>query len=168
MKQCSLTSQSFLAPSQKLLFSKIYLRSGYDTQPPFRQLHQLLIRSPHILSYIRDLHIIIQLIGAFNDETLPLLLQTLRPFLQSFSLVGRVRSLVWECFSHKLQSSLLDLWISPNLTSVRLINICTAKFPIETGKNEAAEAEEARHGDLRSLLLESTSPSSTIITGLPD
>jgi hypothetical protein len=108
---------------------------------PFWQLYQLLIHSPHIISYIRELHVIVisdtrhlySLYGEwlFNDETFPLLLRTLRSSLQSFSLVTREHELEWACFPPKLQSSLLDLFISPKLTSVRLINICTNRFPIE-------------------------------------
>jgi hypothetical protein len=142
LKQCSLVSHSFLASSQKLLFSMVYFRAGYAVRAPFRQLHYLLNHSPHIISYIRELHVIVisdtphlhSLYGEwlFNDETFWFILQILTPSLQSFSLVAREHELAWACFPFKLQSSLLDLFISPNLTSVRLINICTDRFPIET------------------------------------
>jgi hypothetical protein len=136
LKQCSLVSQSFLAPSQKPLFAVVYLTKGrIDCQ----RLHRLLVHSPHIAAYVRELHVIVSSDPpyfrgtrkwVYGEETFPRLLQALKPWLRSFSLSVKYDSLNWNRFRSELQSALLDLLTSPNLISVRLTSICANQFPI--------------------------------------
>jgi hypothetical protein len=138
LKRCSLVSQSFLGPSQKQLFSVIYLTKG---RADCQGLHRLIIHSPHIATYIRELHVIVfsdppHFRGTkkwvYGEETFPRLLQTLKPWLKSFSLAVKYDSVNWARFSSELQSALLDLCTSPNLISIRFISICADQFPIST------------------------------------
>ena len=51
LKKCTLVSSSFLLPSRKQLFSRIYLRSDQTCQG----IHQLLVQNPVIQSFVRTI-----------------------------------------------------------------------------------------------------------------
>jgi len=138
LKRCSIVSRSFLAPSQKQLFSVVYLTKG---RVDCRRLYHLLLSTPHIATYIRELHVIVfsdpphhrgTKKWVYGEETFPRLLQTMRPGLKSFSLVMKYDSVNWALFPSVLQTAILDLCTSPNLMSIRLISICADQFPIAT------------------------------------
>lgn len=138
LKNCSLASRSFLAPSQKQLFSIIYITKGRTI---CQRLYRLIACSPHIATYIRELHIILfsdppHFRGTkkwvYGEQTFPPLLRTLSPWLRSFSLAVKYDSVSWDRFSSDLKSALLDLCTSSNLISFRLVSICATQFPLAT------------------------------------
>ena len=127
LQQCSAVSRSFLVPSQKRLFSTIYITTGLLC----RKLNGLLISSPHIVPYVRGLHVLGNQEPWFrNEESFVTILRAVRPCLETFSLMsGDYYYLEWADMSADWQSSLLDLFASPKLTSIRLKNICTTHLP---------------------------------------
>jgi hypothetical protein len=134
LKQCCLVSQSFSTSSQRQLFSRISLGSSH-TKPGCRCLYRLLINRSHIVPYIRELHVDVKTHPQdkdwiYQEETFPHLLQLLMPSLRAFSLVAKYDTVVWDRLSFELHTSLLDLFTSPSLTSIRLINICANQFPL--------------------------------------
>ena len=130
LKKCTLVSSSFLLPSRKQLFSKVYLRSDQTCQG----IHQFLVRNPVIQSAVRA----ITLIDDFDTGILPnwingpSLLAILRlPFccLERFSIIERKNSFCapnfwhWKSFSSELRDALSNIIRSSTLKSLCLTGI---------------------------------------------
>ena len=146
LNNCSLVSPSFLVPCQKRIFSIICL--GTWGQRICKRLYALLSASPHLVFYIREVHIVDRGFTPASgvtdkgwvpdEETLPLMLQLLRPSsgLRAFSLVFKpFTDVEWACLPWVLKCSILDLCRSPNLTSVRLVGMWADDFPIQVFKS---------------------------------
>ena len=133
LKLCSTVSRSFLVASQQRLFSTIYI----GTRLLSRKLNDLLTSSPHIIPYVRGLHLLdsseqfTEESWFCDDESFVGILRAVRPYLETFSLMlTDYNYLEWAKMSADWQSSLLDLFASPKLTSIRLKNICTTDLPL--------------------------------------
>ena len=132
LEECSVVSHAFSVPSQKRLFSIVHIGPGRKL---CRRLYRLLTRSPHIASYIRELHVVDRVRDGKGwvpiYEAFPRLLQTVTPYLQSFSLSFREYAGVeWDRLPADLQSSLLDLFRSSRLVSIKVSHIHGSNFPM--------------------------------------
>ena len=139
LKQCSLVSSSFLLPSRKQLFSRIFLRSDQTCQG----IHQLLVQNPVIQSSVRT-------ITLTDEETMMVswgtenpmwmngtsLLAILRlPFccLECFSIIVSQGDWAWNpwnwnSFSSELKDALSNIMHSTTLKTLSLKGI--TKVPI--------------------------------------
>ena len=128
LKKCTLVSSSFLLPSRKQLFSRIYLRSDQTCQG----IHQFLVQNPVIQSFVRT--ITLEQMFSFGSEFSEWmggtsLLAILRlPFccLERFSIiVSRVVSNPWNWnnFSSELKDALLNITLSSTLKTISLRGI---------------------------------------------
>ena len=121
LKNCAMVSSSFVLPTRKQLFSKLYLRSDDACQ----MLHQFLVENPVIQCFVKGITI-----GQnWNNSKLLNLNQTsligiLRlPFcrLESFSLTGRMwYPSIWNDFSSELKDALSTIIRSSTLKTLRL------------------------------------------------
>jgi hypothetical protein len=121
LKTCAVVSSSFLLPSRKSLFSKIYLRSDRACQ----RLHQFLLENPLVQSFVRNITM-----SWHSDAYLRLngtaLIAILRlPFccLESFSLDMWCKHMHWNKFSSELQKALSNIIHSPALSVLDLNGI---------------------------------------------
>jgi hypothetical protein len=127
LKRCATVSRSFLHPSRRNLFAAI----SFHTQGQTERLHDLLESVPEISLYIHELSFPFYKPKGVHDpqawlrkdKTLASILRMLpRPRVLSW---GKKRTkLQWDDdFSYALQSALLDLFRSPNLADVTIINL---------------------------------------------
>jgi hypothetical protein len=142
LKQCSVVSRSFLTPCQRKLFSITYLSLFKGSLSRLRHLYGLLFSRRYIASYIRELHVIdCELCKTWDPgskqpeaEILRHLLLILTPHLRVFSLAlnyGSLLTMPWSHFPSNLQSALLKLFKSPNMTSIKVTNLCVDTFPAD-------------------------------------
>ena len=128
LKKCTLVSSSFLLPSRKQLFSRIYLRSDQTCQG----IHQLLVQNPVIQSFVRT--ITLEQMFIFDSKFSEWmngtsLLAILRlPFccLERFSIiVNRIVSNPWNWnrFSSELKDALSNITLSSTLKTISLRGI---------------------------------------------
>ena len=127
LKTCTLVSPTFLIPSRKRLFSRIFLKSDQTCQ----RLHQLLVENPVLQSFVKSI------IMDLGDKTLRLngtsLVAILRlPFccLESSSIHTRYQS-DWEDFGSELKDALSTIIHSPTLKTLQLddiLNVPTMLF----------------------------------------
>jgi len=124
LKKCSLVSSSFLLPSRKQLFSKIYLRNTHICQG----IHQLLVQNPIIKAFIKS----ISIEHMWDRRTAKwmncaLLLAILRlPFcnLECFSITVSLESLWdWNSFGSEMKNALLNIVHSSTLKTLSLMGI---------------------------------------------
>jgi hypothetical protein len=128
LKCCATVSRSFLHQSRRSLFAAI----SFHTQRQTEQLHDILTKAPEISLYIHELSFAIFWVSGASgppkawlrrDKTLASVLRML-PRLRVLSW-GESHNTVlqWDDdFSYALQSALLDLFRSPNLADVTIIN----------------------------------------------
>jgi len=107
LKRCALVSSSFLLPSRKQLFSKIYLTSSQASQ----RLHPFLVQNPVIQSFVRSITILENWYEASEQLNCTSLLAILRlPFccLESFSIIF-TNPWSWNSFSSELKDALSNI-----------------------------------------------------------
>ena len=124
LKKCSLVSSSFLLPSRKQLFSKIYLENSHICHG----VHQLLIRNPIIKAFIKS----ISIEHMWDRRTAKwmncgLLLAILQlPFcnLECFSItVSWESKWNWNSFTSEMKNALLNIIHSSTLKTLSLRGI---------------------------------------------
>jgi hypothetical protein len=123
LKNCAMTSHSFLIPSRKHLFYSVHLYSVLLSQ----KLHHLLCIHPEISHCIKEL-CITQNDPTYSwlvtDKALPCILDML-DHLQSLSL-GMITSglIMWSWFSRELHSALKSRFQSSSLLDLKIIQCC--------------------------------------------
>jgi len=129
LKKCALVSSSFLRPSRKQLFSKIFLSSDKKSQ----RFHQFLVQNPDIQSFVRSIAIIphwSSKTSEFQNSTLAILRL---PFsrIEGFSITSHRDSWDWNSFSCELKDALSNIIHSPTLKTLylkRLVNVPITLF----------------------------------------
>ncbi|KAJ7359679.1 hypothetical protein DFH08DRAFT_1075074 [Mycena albidolilacea] len=114
LKACALLSSAFLPPSQRKLFRKVLIGLGRRS----RNTTTALAESPHLVSYIRDLTIVM-------PSTVPISVAVagvLRSVQNIESLVvsGIAPGVNWNSVEHEARSTLLDCLLRPSLRSLQL------------------------------------------------
>lgn len=133
LKQCSLTAKAFVYTSQQLLFHTIYLDRYYVAQAQCQQLCQTLTESPHLGSFVQELHVMdgpatpaggsifIVVSGWMANGAIDFLtLLSLLPHLQYLDLSSFI-GFDWKMFSEAMESSILDTL--KRISKLRLCNI---------------------------------------------
>jgi hypothetical protein len=127
LRQCALVSYSFLLPSRKQLFSKIYLRGDQASQ----RLHQCLVQNPVIQSFVRK----ITITRCQSNSTSVLAILRI-PFscLESFSIdLWDFQAWNWDSFSSELKDALSNIIHSSTLKTLslrRVVNVPINVFGI--------------------------------------
>jgi len=117
LKQCALVSSSFLIPSRKQLFSKIYIRDDQASQ----RLYRVFIQNPAIQSFVRSLDVH----PHWDSLDSPLLLAILRLSfccLESFS-IDLWNAWNWNNLSCELKDALSNIIHSSTLKTLHLKDV---------------------------------------------
>ena len=137
LKRCSLVSRSFHPPSHRNLFFFIDL----NTTKKIDQLRTLLITSPDIRQYIRQLSVTIRITAPLDVDIEGQVIASLAdvcgmlPVLKD--LMWKTSLLLsWDAFSSELQSALVNLFRSPTLTTLRIGEL--EKFPLSVFHNTSS------------------------------
>ncbi|KAJ7500616.1 hypothetical protein B0H11DRAFT_785703 [Mycena galericulata] len=142
LKACSVVATAFCSPSQRHLFRSMWLHRGnWKHYTPAQQtlhkgtlapsgtiegVHSLLLESPHLASYVRDLSI--DLPESTNEEvSLELVLRVVSNLDR---LVISGMTVRWDELTIALASTILDVLTRPTLSSLHLLNI--RNFPVTT------------------------------------
>jgi hypothetical protein len=112
LKTCALVSSSFLLPSRKRLFSRLYLRSEKACQT----IHQFLVENPVVQSFVKNIAVNWGYYSTtqMNGTSLLCFLRLSFCCLESFSITVRNRS-NWNDFSSELKDALLTILHFPTL-----------------------------------------------------
>jgi len=114
-KQCALVSSSFLLPSRKQLFSKIYIRRNKAS----RRLRKVLIQNPAIQSFVRSIDICPPWGSTTFLNSSPLLAILRLSFccLESFS-INLWDPWNWNCLSCEMKDALSSIIHSSTLKTL--------------------------------------------------
>ncbi|KAJ7359668.1 hypothetical protein DFH08DRAFT_414777 [Mycena albidolilacea] len=109
LKACALVGSSFLPPSQRKLFRKVRLPGGLGRRS--RDTSAALAESPHLVSYVRDLTILM----ASTVPNSVAMAGMLRLAQNIESLVVFGRAVNWNHLKHEACSALIDCLSRPSL-----------------------------------------------------
>ncbi|KAF7347191.1 hypothetical protein MVEN_01473900 [Mycena venus] len=106
LRSCSLVSSSLLAPSQRMIFRSLFLPNAN-----FSKVQSLFAIAPHILGYVRDLHVeLVPRVSSQNQNGVLLSILTSCHHLQFLSIASGGRTLAeWDDMPLPLQSAVHDL-----------------------------------------------------------
>ncbi|KAJ7612398.1 hypothetical protein DFH06DRAFT_1243776, partial [Mycena polygramma] len=125
LRSCALVCGAFLRPSQACIFSQVRLTPHGDNRA--QQLHDSLIDSPHLRSYIKGLQIYDAGAGHLPQASccqsfVPVLelLDAVTAFTLYFGVQGTVE---WDELPRELRTAICTLCQRSSLTSLRLISL---------------------------------------------
>jgi hypothetical protein len=124
LRSCSLVCSSWLLSTRRRLFPRIVLVPPHNSGPrPLlygQRLHNLLLKSPHIATYIRELELyegqsIKDLAWIGSDQSLPLVLGMLKDLTRI-----ELRRLEWNTLPPALRQSIQNVLALPSLQFLKM------------------------------------------------
>ncbi|GLB34340.1 hypothetical protein LshimejAT787_0112240 [Lyophyllum shimeji] len=142
LRRCTLVCKSFVVPSRKRLFTRIYVghnrRTDNPNNLPCKQLYKYLTGNPDIVPYVQELWVDgITGDWVFKEETVSLLLALFAESggLRVFSIACSLRAPYkkWDSLPILFRQALAHVFHSPQLHTVhfRLNDSCGCAFPID-------------------------------------
>ncbi|KAJ6608902.1 hypothetical protein B0H10DRAFT_2066207 [Mycena sp. CBHHK59/15] len=121
LKSCSLVATSFRSPCQRKIYRSLWLyRGSSHRRPSLADGSALIMSSPHLASYVRDLTVELPKSQSGEDAHLECILRSVTN-IERLLLAGM--SISWKNLSPGLASAILHLISVPSLDRLHLLNM---------------------------------------------